>query len=111
MTNMAASLPTSRRSKFNLRKTISNIAFYLAITVVTIITLFPIYWMINCTLTPNQYTLHYPPALFPRDIVTDQFYLLFSEHPIALWLRNSFLIALMTSLISTALAVFGAYAL
>jgi multiple sugar transport system permease protein len=110
MTNMAVSVhPTHKR--FNLRKTSRNIALYLSIALVALITLFPIYWMIVCTLQPNKYTLHYPPSLFPKELVTDQFYKLFTEHPIGLWLTNSFLIALMTSLISTAFAVLGAYAL
>jgi multiple sugar transport system permease protein len=111
MSNMAASVPLSTHKKFNLRKASATFILYLSIAIVAVITLFPIYWMIVCTLQPNKYTLHYPPSLFPKELVTDQFYLLFTNHPIAMWLTNSFLIALMTSLISTALAVLGAYAL
>jgi len=111
MTNMAAGVPLSTHKKFNLRKTTSNVLLYVFIAIVAVITLFPIYWMIVCTLQPNKYTLHYPPSLFPKELVTNQFSLLFANHPIGLWLTNSFLIALMTSLISTALAVLGAYAL
>src|SRR5690606_37275346 len=43
--------------------------------------------------------------------VTDQFTRLFASHPIALWLRNSFLIAMMAMLVCTALSILGAYAL
>src|SRR4051794_34813395 len=111
MTNMAASVPLSTHKKFNLRKTTGNVLLYVFIAIVGVITLFPIDWMIVCTLQPNKSTLHYPPPLFPKELVTDQFYLLFANLPIGLWLTNSFLIALMTSLISTALAVLGAYAL
>jgi multiple sugar transport system permease protein len=111
MANMAASVPTSTPKKLNTRKLISTIALYLAIVLVSIMTLFPIYWMMVATFQPNEYTLRYPPSLFPKEIVTGQFSTLFATNPIALWLRNSFIIASMAMLISTALAVLGAYAL
>lgn len=111
MTNIAASVPTTTHKRANVRKIISTIALYAAVIFVSIITLFPIYWMMVGTFQPNEYTLRYPPPLFPKEIVTGQFTALFAHHPIALWLRNSFLIASMAMLISTALSVFGAYAL
>jgi multiple sugar transport system permease protein len=101
----------STHKQVNRRKLISTVALYLAVVLVSIITLFPIYWMIVATFQPNEHTLRYPPSLFPREIVTGQFQLLFANNPIALWLWNSFLIASMTMLLSTALSVVGAYAL
>jgi multiple sugar transport system permease protein len=111
MANIAAGIPTATPRKFNRRKFISTVALYLAVVLVSIMTLFPIYWMIVATFQPNEYTLRYPPSLFPREIVTGQFSKLFATNPIALWLRNSFLIASMAMLVSTALSVLGAYAL
>jgi multiple sugar transport system permease protein len=111
MSNMAASVPTTTHRKFSVSKSVQKIALYLAVAFVSLLTLFPIYWMMVSTFQPNEYTLRYPPPLFPREIVTTQFAILFAEYPIALWLRNSFLIASMAMLISTALSVFGAYAL
>ncbi len=111
MSNIAASVPPATHRKFNSRKFISTVALYVAIVVVCVITLFPIYWMMVGTFQPNEYTLRYPPPLIPREIVTGQFTKLFAGHPIALWLRNSFLIATMTMLACTALSVLGAYAL
>ena len=110
MTNMAASVPTTHK-KFHIGKLISAIALYLAIAIVCVMTLFPIYWMLVSTFQPNEYTLRYPPPLFPKEIIFTQFNELFAHHPIALWLRNSLLIASMAMLISTALSVLGAYAL
>jgi multiple sugar transport system permease protein len=110
MTNMAASVPTTHK-KFHMSKLISAIALYVAIAIVCVMTLFPIYWMLVSTFQPNEYTLRYPPPLFPKEIIFTQFTELFNHHPIALWLRNSLLIASMAMLISTALSVLGAYAL
>ena len=50
--------------------------------------------MMVSTFQPNKYSLHFPPPLFPQEITFDQFAELFGEHPLVLWLRNSFLIAL-----------------
>jgi multiple sugar transport system permease protein len=67
--------------------------------------------MLVSTVQPTEYTLHYPPPLFPKAFMFTQFADLFANRPIALWLRNSFLIASMAMLLCTALTVFGAYAL
>ena len=96
-------------SKF--RPTLSKIGLYVTVAAVSLLTIFPIYWMLVSTFQPNKYTLHYPPPLFPQAISFTEFNLLIENHPIALWIRNSFLIALMSMLICTALTVLGAYAL
>ena len=109
----ASSVPTGytgqpRRSS---RKIMGSIVRYGAIIAVSLLTFFPIYWMLVSTFQPNQYTMHYPPSLFPQEIQFRQFVELFANYPIALWLRNSFLLATMAMLICTSLSVLGAYAL
>ncbi len=94
-----------------LRRVISKTFLYIAIIFVTAITIFPIYWMIVSTIQPNSYSLHYPPPFFPQEIRFTQFAELFSQRPIANWLKNSFVIASISMLLVTALSVLGAYAL
>ena len=43
------------------------------IIAVSLLTFFPIYWMLVSTFQPNQYTMHYPPSLFPQEIQFRQF--------------------------------------
>ena len=90
---------------------LSRIVLYATVIIVSLVTIFPIYWMLVSTFQPNKYTLHYPPPLFPQEIQFTQFAELFANHPVARWLRNSFLIAVMAMLLCTALTVLGAYAL
>ncbi len=97
--------------KIQLRQMLSRIALYATVIIVSLVTIFPIYWMLVSTFQPNKYTLHYPPPLFPQEIQFTQFAELFANHPVARWLRNSFLIAVMAMLLCTALTVVGAYAL
>jgi multiple sugar transport system permease protein len=89
----------------------SRVALYISVIVVSLLTVFPIYWMLVSTVQPSKYSMHYPPPLFPQEIAFDEFTNLFANHPIALWLRNSFLIAVMVMLLNVALTVPGAYAL
>ena len=110
MANMA--IPTRAIHKRpKLGQIVSKLALYLLVTLVSTLTIFPIYWMIVSTFQPSKYTLHYPPPLFPQEIRLTQFVELFTNHPVALWLRNSFLIATMSMLVCMALTVMGAYAL
>ena len=103
---------TATKPKANqIQHRLQRAALYITVFGVGLITIFPVYWMAVSTFQPNKYTMHFPPPLFPQEIIFTQFTELFSHHPIALWLRNSFLIALMTMLLCTALTVLGAYAL
>ena len=105
----ASAAAPNKRPK--LRQVLSSAALYATVAGVSLITVFPIYWMLVSTFQPNKYTLHFPPPLFPQEVSFTEFTLLFEGHPIALWLRNSFLIALMAMLICMILSVMGAYAL
>lgn len=107
----AAVNPGPARKKHSLKQVIGGIALYGTIAFVSLLTFFPIYWMIVSTLQPNKYSLRFPPPLFPQEIRFDEFFRLFDNHPLALWLRNSFLIATMTMLVCMALSILGAYAL
>jgi multiple sugar transport system permease protein len=110
MANLAANLEATPR-RWKLGQLLGTILLYLTVAVVALVTIFPIYWMLVSTFQPSEYTLRYPPPLFPKEITFYQFSELFANHPIGRWLRNSFLIASMAMLICTALTVLGAYAL
>jgi multiple sugar transport system permease protein len=110
MANITASARTIHRQP-KLGQTLRKLALYLVVAAVSLLTIFPIYWMLVSTFQPSKFTLHYPPPLFPQEITFNQFAELFANHPIALWLRNSFLIATMSMLLCMALTVLGAYTL
>lgn len=100
--------PISRRPK--LAQTLGNVLLYGTVAAVALVTIFPIYWMLVSTFQPNKYTLRFPPPLFPVEITFNQFAELFNNYPVATWIRNSFLIAVMAMLVCTALSVLGAFA-
>ena len=98
-------------NKLTPRRLLGRVVLYLTVAAVSFVTVFPVYWMMISTFQPSKYIMHFPPPLLPQELTFYQFAELFSEHPVALWLRNSFLIAAMTMLLCMALSVLGAYAL
>jgi multiple sugar transport system permease protein len=97
--------------KARLVRILGRVVLYVTVLAVSVQTFFPIYWMLVSTFQPNKYTLRYPPSLFPQAITFTQFAILFDKFPVAIWLRNSFVIAVTAMLVCTLLTVFGAYAL
>src|SRR5262245_60017688 len=110
MANSVASARTTHK-RSQLGPLLGKLVLYATVAVVSLLTIFPIYWMLVSTFQPSKYTLHYPPPLFPQEITYHQFTDLFMNHPIGRWLRNSFLIAIMAMLLCMALSVVGAYTL
>ena len=50
--------------KSDLGYVLARIALYITVAVVSLLTIFPIYWMLVSTFQPSKYTLHYPSPLF-----------------------------------------------
>ncbi len=94
-----------------LGRILGRITLYITVLAVSVLTIFPIYWMLVSTFQPNKFTLRYPPSLIPQAITFTQFSILFNNFPVAIWLRNSFLIAVMAMTVCTVLTILGAYAL
>ncbi len=101
--------PTPRNLR--LGRIISRVALYVTVLAVSLLTFFPIYWMLVSTFQPNKYTLHYPPPLIPQAITFNEFAILFRDYPVVTWLVNSFIIAITAMALCTVLTVMGAYAL
>ena len=60
MTNIEANAPITFR-KGNLRQIVGTILLYATVVAVSLITFFPVYWMLVSTFQPNKYSLHFPP--------------------------------------------------
>lgn len=69
----------------------------------------PVVWMLGTALKPKAAIFEVPPRLWPKDMVLDNFVLLFNQWPIARWILNSFVVALMTTGISLAVSSLAAY--
>jgi ABC-type glycerol-3-phosphate transport system permease component len=72
--------------------------------------LFPIYWMIALSVTPDS-GLFQSPSLVPGAISFEHYRALFDERDFLLPIRNSLIVAAMTTLVALPVAVLCAYAL
>jgi multiple sugar transport system permease protein len=73
--------------------------------------LFPLYWMlVSGFKTPAEIVAN-PPTLFPRTLSLDAFRNVILQENVLRYLRNSITIAIPVTVITTALAAIGAYAM
>jgi ABC-type glycerol-3-phosphate transport system permease component len=70
----------------------------------------PIYWMVVASLTPEARFFQAPP-LVPRAVTLDHYRALFGERAFLVPVRNSLVVAAMTTLVAVPLAAMCAYAL
>lgn len=102
-----SAIPSATRRSGRAR----SLGRYVLIVAVCLVVLFPIYWMLITAIQTPASTLRYPPHLWPTDINLNGFRKVFSDLPIARWLGNSTLLALVATTITTVLAIIGAYTL
>jgi multiple sugar transport system permease protein len=100
----------SRRS-FVLARTLWRVLFYVVTATVTVVTIFPLYWMLLTAIQPNELNVQFPPRFFPGAIDLSSFVRVFSTFPLFDWLVHSAGIALLTTAICLTLSVMGAYTL
>lgn len=92
-----------------------RLPLYVLVLLFCIITAFPIYWMIVSVIQPVEFSLNYPPPLYPLAVDLSPFQEIFQAENnlgrIDYWIGNSIVLSTMTTLISLFLTVLGAYAL
>lgn len=80
--------------------------------IITMIFLFPIYWMITTSIKPMSDIFTSPPMIIPETIQFDAYINnLIKDQSLLPYIRNSFVIALGTSLFTLVLALPSAYAM
>jgi multiple sugar transport system permease protein len=95
-----------KKFKFSLRGTI----FMTIIIILTIIFMFPFYWIITGAFKPQNVTVQIPPQWFPINPTFSNFTEL-AKNPLAMWTFNSFFIAFATMVVVCLTATMAGYAL
>ncbi|GAB4555253.1 MAG: carbohydrate ABC transporter permease [Anaerolineae bacterium] len=99
----------SVHSKFTLRRSLDQMPRFILLSLLCLATIFPIYWMVVTAVRPVDYSLQYPPALFPQEIGFAPFEKLFENLPIIRWLLNSAFVSIITTVLCLGLTVIGAF--
>ena len=108
----AAADPHARRRRpHGARGPLGSSALYAAVIATCVTLLFPIYWAFLTALKPRTALRDYPPEFWPSNPQWGVFRQLLAEQPFGLWMWNTTLVAIATTILSLAIAVLAAYAL
>lgn len=79
------------------------------LALVLLIALFPVYFMTLTAFHPPSLSTN--PAVFTLDLKLSAFQELFRKYPFMLWMRNTFMVAAFSTILSVTLSTFAAYSL
>lgn len=89
-----------------------NVLKYGVMALILLFLLFPIYWMVVTALKTNMEAYLYPPTLAPLKPVLDSFQsLLTTNNQFFVYYKNNFIVAGITAVITTFIALISGYAL
>ena len=71
------------------RNTGKKIAKYVVIAIILFVLLFPVYWMINCSLLPSNVIMSVPPRFFPINATLKNFSQIFTRASYLRFFQNS----------------------
>jgi multiple sugar transport system permease protein len=83
---------------------------HLLLTVASILSLFPIFWMVSVSLRPNVDIFRIPPAWFPGEFTGEAYRQIMATPQHIRTFANSYFTALMVTLVSLCFATLGGYA-
>ena len=102
---------SSKRKGLALGSLGQRLLLYLIVVFVSTAFVFPLYWMIVQSIIPGNQAFKYPPYFFPSFLRLDAYKDVIQQHPILIWLGNSLIVSLGTTLLTLTLSITGAYAL
>ena len=88
-----------------------RIAFNVFAWAVVVLIAFPLIWMILTSLKPQSELFLIPPTFFPGEITFEHYRRLLVETPFLVYLRNSGILAVGTTLVVIVIATLGAHSL
>lgn len=92
------------------RRTVGNVLKYLVLIVVSLLLLFPFYWMVITSLKSSTQIFVFPPELFPKTITFENFKELFNHMKFFRYMWNSLLVSGVNSLCIVVISGITAYA-
>lgn len=97
--------------KSRFRRTIDAIALYGVVFLYVAFALFPIYWTVKISVTPQSLLYSEGIRLWPSSMTLDNYYSVLAASDFPRYFANSLMVSVATSLIVTAVAALAGYAL
>lgn len=92
-------------------RALGTVAHRLAILAYIAFALFPLYWLVKVSVTPNDLLYSEGIRLWPSRMTFEHFAFVLTHSDFPLFFRNSLIVSTLTAVISTALAALAGYAL
>ncbi|TVY07571.1 carbohydrate ABC transporter permease [Paenibacillus cremeus] len=94
-----------------LRNVRHKALIYVIVAVGLIWTLFPVYWMVKTSVTPDALMYDAKPKLLPTAVTGKHYSDLFHKTEFMTNIKNSLLVSLLATVISLVISIFGSYSL
>lgn len=90
-------------------RSVHKVILYAILLLVAVILTFPFYWMVSTSMKSNDEVLLYPPTLYPRHLVLDNYLRIAREADFPRYLSNSLFIVVISTLIAVFTSCVGGY--
>lgn len=102
---------TTARRNVDVGRLISRILFYILLAIIAVYTLFPFYWAIRSSITPDNQLFTTPVSYWPTHPTWDNYRAIFNGGTFLTALKNSAIISLFVTALALAIGATTAYAL
>ena len=92
-------------------RVLGTVAHRLAVLAYIVFALFPLYWLVKVSVTPNDLLYSEGIRLWPSHTTFEHFDFVLTHSDFPIFFRNSLIVSLTTAVVSTALAALAGYAL
>lgn len=99
------------RRQITVGKVASRAGFYLVALGITLFFVFPYYWQFMTGMKPPRELYAMPARWFPSEFYVDSFVRVFTERPFLTFMRNSLIVASLTTALALLVGSLAAYAL
>ncbi len=100
-------LTLARKSRLSLGK----LGFGVLVITICIAVVYPFYWMIMGSFLPEGYAIANAPLFLPGTFTLDTYNQLFTTRPIWLWIANTLLVTVGSTVVAIPLSILAAYSL
>ena len=103
-------IQSAASNKKTLSPIIGKFTLNIFIAIVGLITLIPYFFMVTSSLKSTSEIMAWPPIIWSKNPNWDNVTNLFTEYPANLWIFNSFIVAIITTLLTVFLCTLAGYA-
>ncbi len=98
-------------SRHRLRAHLERAGLYTLLALTVLVMSAPLVWMLLSSLKPDRENAAYPPTILPHTWTLENYQLLFTISDFGMYLRNSCIVASISTLLTVVIGVNAAYAL